>query len=88
MSALLQVRIDETLKKQAQETAKAMGLDLTSVIRMCLTQMVNLRQLPFTPTADSFYSKSNREALDRSIRSLNNEEKVLKTLQELRALKK
>ena len=86
MSALLQVRIDETLKKPAQETAKAMGLDLTSVIRMCLTQMVNLRKLPFTPTADSFYSKANREALDHSIWSLNNEEKVTKTMQELRAL--
>lgn len=86
MSTLLQVRIDETLKKQAQETAKAMGLDLTSVIRMCLTQMVNLRKLPFTPTADSFYSNANREALDHSIWSLNNEEKVTKTMQELRAL--
>ena len=48
--------------------------------------MVNLRKLPFTPNADSFYSKANREALDHSIWSLNNEEKVTKTMQELRAL--
>ena len=86
MSVLLQVRIDETLKQQAQETAKAMGLDLTSVIRMCLTQMVNLRKLPFTPTADTFYSEANRKALDCSIAALNNGEKITKTLEELRDL--
>ena len=50
MTTTLQVRIDQKLKIQAQKTLEALGLDLSSGIKLFLTQVAHDKELPFTPS--------------------------------------
>ena len=84
--ATLQIRIDETLRQQASATAQEMGLDLSSAIRMFLTQMVKENGLPFRPTNDPFYSASNRAALRSPLRQMEAGNTVSVSMEQLEAM--
>lgn len=47
----IQTRIDTNLKKSAENILSSMGLDITSAIRLFLTQCVVQRRLPFQAVA-------------------------------------
>jgi DNA-damage-inducible protein J len=47
-NGLLQLRIDETLRKEASELYSQLGLDLPTAIRMFLTRSVQVRGIPFS----------------------------------------
>ena len=47
--ATIQIRIDENLKKQADELFCALGITASDAVRMFVAQSVQERQLPFTP---------------------------------------
>ena len=81
--ATMQIRIDDTLRQEAALVAQVMGIDLSSAIRMFLTQMVKENGLPFLPSNDLFYSSGNRAALRRSLEQLEAGHTVTKTLDEL-----
>lgn len=51
-SALLQVRVDETLKQQAAVIYEQLGLDLPSAVRMFLRRSVAERGIPFGTKLD------------------------------------
>jgi len=84
--ANLQIRVDEDLRAQAQQVAGALGMDLTTAVRVFLRQMVSEKALPFRPAIDPFYSAANMEALKKSIAQLEAGQVVSKTLAELDAL--
>ena len=86
--ATLQIRIDDMLRQRASDTALAMGMDLSTAIRMFLTQMVKENALPFHPTNDPFYSVSNREALHRSLHQMQTGNSVTVTLEQLEEMEK
>ncbi len=86
--ATLQIRIDDMLRQQASDTAQAMGMDLSTAIRMFLTQMVKENALPFHPTNDPFFSASNRDALRRSLRQMQAGDSVTVSLDTLDAMEK
>ena len=44
---LLQLRIDDTLRKEASDVYSRLGLDLPTAIRMFLTRSVQVRGIPF-----------------------------------------
>lgn len=46
----LNIRIDEKLKAKASKTFEDMGLDMSSAIKLFLTQSIKEKGLPFTPT--------------------------------------
>ncbi len=69
--ANLQVRIDDSLKAQAQIVAESMGLDLTQAVRMFLHQMVRENGLPFRPLADPFFCEKNMRQLEKVAKDLN-----------------
>ncbi len=46
-TVLVQTRVDANLKKQAEEVLSSIGMDMTSAIRMFLTQVVNYKGIPF-----------------------------------------
>ncbi len=55
MITTLQVRVDQKVKQQAQKAFIAMGLDLSSGIKLYLTQVVNTKSIPFPIlTAENF----------------------------------
>lgn len=81
--ANVQVKIDDSLRDNAQAVAASMGLDLASAVRMFLAQMVRENGMPFKPSGDPFYSERNLVALDVSIAQLKAGQTVTKTLAEL-----
>lgn len=63
MNTTLQTRIDLKLKKDAQKAFKDMGLDLSTGIKLFLTQVVRTQSIPFELfTADNF-SEAKKQAL-------------------------
>ena len=69
----LQVRVDPSLRKEAETLFSNAGLDMSSAIRLFLRQSVIRRRLPFdviTESPDSFWSEANQRVLAKSIRSL------------------
>lgn len=49
MSTTINVRIDKKIKERAQKTLEAMGLDLSSGIKLFLNQVVVEQCIPFRP---------------------------------------
>lgn len=47
--ATMQVRVDESLKREAETLFEAMGLSLSEAVRLFVAQAVHERRLPFTP---------------------------------------
>ena len=46
-TVLVQTRVESNLKKEADEVLSSIGMDMTSAIRLFLTQVVNCRKIPF-----------------------------------------
>ena len=86
--ATIQLRIDETLKKDAETLFNNMGLDTATAIRLFLKQSVNQSALPFEVRYDPFYSEQNQRELKRRIAQARSGKTkfVTKTLEELQAL--
>ena len=70
--ANIQVRVDETIRAQAQAVVTSMGIDLASAVRMFLVQMIKENGLPFKPSGDPFYSPQNQAHLAKVIDDMNN----------------
>lgn len=68
--ANLQIKIDDSLRDDAQYIASQIGLDVATAVRMFLVQMVKSNGLPFMPIADPFYSLSNQRYLERVTREM------------------
>ena len=64
MTTTLQLRIDKKLKLEAQKTLEGMGLDLSSAIKLFLTQVTTDKELPFTP---SLRAKEIRARWDKEV---------------------
>jgi DNA-damage-inducible protein J len=47
MNAIVKARIDPSLKAESEIVLKLMGMDMSSAIKMFLTQVVQQRALPF-----------------------------------------
>lgn len=70
--ANLQIKIDDSLRDDAQFVANQLGLDVASAVRMFLVQMVKHNGLPFRPIADPFYSVANQKYLKHAISDIEN----------------
>ena len=51
--AILTIRIEDKTKAAAAKTFEKMGLDMSSAVKLFLTQSIKEDGLPFTPTNDS-----------------------------------
>lgn len=51
-STILQVRVDENLKKETGEIFHNLGLDMSSAVRLFLNRVVICQGLPFKMTLD------------------------------------
>jgi len=72
-TSTLQVRVDNTLRKQAEVFFTSAGLDMSSAVRLFLRQVVIRQRMPFEIVAenpDPFFSEANQRALRASIREL------------------
>lgn len=61
--ANLTVRVDDDLKRQAEEVVADSGLTMTTAINAFLTEVVRSNGIPFALQADPFFSAENQRRL-------------------------
>lgn len=69
--AQINLRIDDDVKKGAEQTFDDIGLSMTAAINVFLKKVARERRIPFELSADPFYSKSNMAHLLRGVAALN-----------------
>jgi DNA-damage-inducible protein J len=84
-NALIQVRIDETLKREASDLFEDLGLDIPTALRIFLKKAVATGGMPFEMRTDPFYGEKNQRYLREAIYGYEtgNSIPVIKTMEEL-----
>ena len=73
MNTTLQTRIDSKLKKDASKALKSMGLDLSTGVKLFLTQVVRTQSIPFELfTADNLPEERKLELMKEVEEALKN----------------
>lgn len=80
---LVNVRMDEDVKKNMEETCKELGITMSTAFNIFARKMVREKRIPFDVSVDPFYSKENIKAIEESIKQLKDGNGVIKTLEEL-----
>lgn len=70
--AIIQIRVDEQLKENANRVFKKCGLDLSTAIRIFLNKCVQEQTIPF-----SFSEKKDYEELERLVLFIQNHQKEI-----------
>ena len=83
---LINIRMDEELKKSFDAVCNELGLNMTTAITIFAKKMSREHRIPFEVSVDPFYSNSNLQALDESIKQMQSGKVVVKTMDELEAM--
>lgn len=83
---LVNVRMDEEIKKKMEETCKELGITMSTAFNIFARKMCRERRIPFDVSIDPFYSENNMKILDESKKQLEEEKVITKTLEELKEL--
>lgn len=81
----INIRMDEDVKKEFENVCTELGINMSVAITILAKKMIREQRIPFEVSVDSFYSRSNMEALNRSIEQLQSGKTVSKTFAELEA---
>ena len=68
--ANLNIRVDDTLKKQAETIFADLGISMSAATTMFLHQVVRHNGIPFELRADPFYSAENQARLNKAVTDL------------------
>ena len=90
MSATTSLKIDPTLKRDAQTLFESLGLNLTTAVNLFLRQAVREQAIPFrigNPEPQMFYTQEDfYRKLEKGLAEVKAGYGVEKTLDELRAI--
>lgn len=91
--ALIQFRIEQDFKQEAEQICNQLGMDIPTVLRMCLRQLIIQRGIPFSvhlpdkkeasadstvePTAN-ITEKENEEVFKMDLGGINREVEVIR----------
>jgi DNA-damage-inducible protein J len=65
------IRIDENLKKEAEQLFADLGMNMTTAVNVFIRQAINRGGLPFEVVRkEGFYSDYNQQVLRKSIKQL------------------
>ena len=64
--AMVNFRMDKTLKEKMEKTCKDMGLTATAAYTMFATKVTREQCIPFEITADPFFGEENMERLKKN----------------------
>lgn len=83
--AVIQVRVNAQVKKNAQKALKSMGLDISTAVNMFLHQVVTTQAMPFqSRTVNGFTPAQEQEYLDAAKEALSlHGGKLYKTVDEM-----
>lgn len=84
--ASVNIRMDSDLKLSAEKLFAELGLNMSVAFNMFARQAVREHRIPFTVTADPFYSAKNQAALMESFAQAERGEFITKTLEELESM--
>ena len=85
-NTLVQFRIDDTLRQQANELCVKLGLDLSTYLRMSLTRLVQEQGVPFALKLNTVPTSAEAIAAMRKISAIAQENGTSKmTLAEINA---
>ena len=65
--SILNVRMDENLKRDFDQTCNDLGLTMSTAITMLAKKMTREKRIPFEVSVDPFYSESNMAAIKHSL---------------------
>ena len=83
---LINIRIDEDIKKNMEETCKELGLTMSAAFNIFARKMCREKRIPFEVSIDPFYSNTNMKALEESKKQLDAGKVVVKTMGELKEM--
>ena len=83
---LVNVRMDEALKKDMEKTCQELGINMTTAFTIFAKKMSREKRIPFEVSVDPFYSECNMVRIKESIAQLNEGRTVTKTMEELEVL--
>lgn len=69
--AQINLRVDDDVKKGAEQAFEDIGLSMTAAINVFLKKVARERRIPFELTADPFYSSSNMQHLEKVVAGIN-----------------
>ena len=75
---LFRSRIDDDVKRNAEQVCADIGLSLSTAINIYLKKLGREKRIPFEVTADPFYSDENMARLREAIRSVETGKSTLK----------
>lgn len=62
--AQISLRVDDDVKRGAEETFDEIGLSMSAAINIFLKKVAREKRIPFELSADPFYSESNMKYLE------------------------
>ena len=83
---LVNIRMDEDLKKSMEHTCQALGLNMTTAFTIFAKKMSRENRIPFDVSVDPFYSDRNMSAIDEAAKQIECGQVVVKTIEELEAM--
>ena len=83
---LVNIRLDEDLKKSMESTCHSLGMNMTTAFTIFAKKMSRERRIPFEVSLDPFYSESNINAIDEAAKQIKRGQVVIKTLEDLEAM--
>jgi DNA-damage-inducible protein J len=60
MTTTVQIRIDKKIKQEAQKAFHSMGLDLSSGVKIFLSQVVRTQSIPFDVLSANYLSEDRK----------------------------
>ena len=69
--AQISVRVDDAVKRGAEQTFNDIGQSMNAAITVFLKACAREKRIPFELTADPFYSASNMEHIRRGVEALD-----------------
>lgn len=84
MASLIQVRVDEELKREADTLFRDLGLDTTTAIRIFLKQAVSKGAIPFEIALSDYTEELNIRADGHQGKGLIDEKEALKKFESIK----
>jgi DNA-damage-inducible protein J len=83
---LVNIRMDEELKKSMEETCRTLGLNMTTAFTIFAKKVSREQRIPFDVSVDPFYSERNLVAIDEAVEQIKQGRVIIKTMEELESM--
>ena len=83
---LINFRIEENTKKELEKICNELGITMSTAFNIFAKKVIREKRIPFDVSIDPFYSDSNQNALQESIKQLEEGKVVAKTMEELKGM--